>query len=209
MEIVVTARKREESLEKTPISISAYTAADLESRSLNNLSQISASTPSLSIAPSPQAANSNARHATGAAALEMIAGFTVCNDVSVREWQMRSPTATLGKSFDTHGPLGPWMVTRDALPDPHQLWLKTWVNGELRQNGNTDDLVYQFREMIEELTAVFTLEPGDILSTGSPAGVGGAQKPPIFLKVGDIVRVEVEGIGHIENRVVEEPESWS
>ena len=146
------------------------------------------------------------RHATGAAALDMIAGFTVCNDVSVREWQMRSPTATLGKSFDTHGPLGPWMVTRDALPDPHQLWLKTWVNGELRQNGNTNDLVYQFREMIEELTTVFTLEPGDILSTGSPAGVGGARKPPIFLKVGDVVRVEVEGIGHIENRVVEEPE---
>jgi 2-keto-4-pentenoate hydratase/2-oxohepta-3-ene-1,7-dioic acid hydratase in catechol pathway len=149
------------------------------------------------------------RHATGAAALDMIAGFTVCNDVSVREWQMRSPTATLGKSFDTHGPLGPWMVTRDALPDPHQLWLKTWVNGELRQNGNTNDLVYQFREMIEELSTVFTLEPGDILSTGSPAGVGGAQKPPIFLKVGDVVRVEVEGIGYIENRVVEEPESWS
>jgi 2-keto-4-pentenoate hydratase/2-oxohepta-3-ene-1,7-dioic acid hydratase in catechol pathway len=146
------------------------------------------------------------RHITGAAALEMIAGFTVCNDVSVREWQMRSPTATLGKSFDTHGPLGPWIVTRDELPDPHQLSLRTWVNGELRQDGNTNDLIYSFAQMIEELTTVFTLEPGDILSTGSPAGVGGAQKPPIYLKVGDIVRVEVERIGYIENRVIEEPE---
>ncbi len=146
------------------------------------------------------------RHRKGQAALDMIAGFTVCNDVSVREWQMRSPTATLGKSFDTHGPLGPWIVTADEIPDPHNLWLRTWVNGEMRQNGNTNDLVYQFLAMSEEQTAVFTLEPGDILSTGSPAGVGGAQKPPIFLQVGDVVKVEVEGIGHIKNRVIPEPE---
>jgi 2-keto-4-pentenoate hydratase/2-oxohepta-3-ene-1,7-dioic acid hydratase in catechol pathway len=145
------------------------------------------------------------RHVKAAAALDMIAGFTICNDVSVREWQLRAMTATLGKSFDTHGPLGPWIVTPDELRNPHNLSLKTLVNGEIRQNDNTSGLLYRFGEMIEELTAVFTLEPGDILSTGSPAGVGGAQKPPIYLQVGDVVRVEIEGIGHIENKVIAEP----
>jgi 2-keto-4-pentenoate hydratase/2-oxohepta-3-ene-1,7-dioic acid hydratase in catechol pathway len=145
------------------------------------------------------------RHIQGVAARDMVAGLTICNDVSVREWQLRAPTHTLGKSFDTHGPLGPWLVTLDEFADPHNLWLKTWVNGELRQSANTGELIWRFREMIEELTTAFTLEPGDILSTGSPAGVGGAQKPPVYLKVGDVVRVEVEGIGYIENRVVAEP----
>jgi 2-keto-4-pentenoate hydratase/2-oxohepta-3-ene-1,7-dioic acid hydratase in catechol pathway len=145
------------------------------------------------------------RHVKGDQTRDMIAGFTVCNDVSVREWQLRASTHTLGKSFDTHGPVGPWIVTLDELPDAHDLALKTWVNGELRQDANTGDLIWRFREMIEELTTVFTLEPGDILSTGSPAGVGGAQKPPVYLNVGDVVRVEVEGIGYIENHVVPEP----
>jgi 2-keto-4-pentenoate hydratase/2-oxohepta-3-ene-1,7-dioic acid hydratase in catechol pathway len=145
------------------------------------------------------------RHVRGPAVRQMIAGFTVCNDVSVREWQMRAFTATLGKSFDTHGPLGPWLVTPDELPNVHSLKLKTWVNGELRQDGNTSDLIYRFGEMIEELTTVFTLEPGDILATGSPAGVGGAQQPPVYLQSADVVRVEIEGIGYIENRVVPEP----
>jgi 2-keto-4-pentenoate hydratase/2-oxohepta-3-ene-1,7-dioic acid hydratase in catechol pathway len=146
------------------------------------------------------------RHVRGGAATRaMIAGFTICNDVSVREWQRRAQTQMLGKSFDTHGPLGPWIVTPDELPNPHSLSLKTWVNGELRQSDNTSGLIYKFEEMIEELSTVFTLEPGDILSTGSPAGVGGARKPPVYLKVGDVVRIEIEGIGHIENRVVPEP----
>ncbi len=145
------------------------------------------------------------RHVRGPAVRQMIAGFTVCNDVSVREWQLRAFTATLGKSFDTHGPLGPWIVTADELPNVHKLFLRTWVNGELRQDGNTSDLIYRFGEMIEELTTVFTLEPGDILTTGSPAGVGGARQPPVYLQSGDVVRVEIEGIGHIENRVVPEP----
>jgi 2-keto-4-pentenoate hydratase/2-oxohepta-3-ene-1,7-dioic acid hydratase in catechol pathway len=146
------------------------------------------------------------RHVRGrAAAREMTAGFTVCNDVSVREWQMRAFTGTLGKSFDTHGPIGPWIVTMDELPNAHSLSLRTWVNGELRQDGNTSELIYRYTEMIEELSTVFTLEPGDILSTGSPAGVGSARQPPVYLKIGDVVRVEIEGIGHIENRVVPEP----
>ena len=145
------------------------------------------------------------RHVSGPQAREVIAGFTICNDVSVREWQMRSPTATLGKSFDTHGPLGPWLVTADGLPGVHDLSLKTWVNSELRQNGRTSELIYRFGEMLVELSTVFTLEPGDILTTGSPAGVGGAMQPPQYLKVGDLCRVEIEGIGYIENRVVPEP----
>jgi 2-keto-4-pentenoate hydratase/2-oxohepta-3-ene-1,7-dioic acid hydratase in catechol pathway len=93
----------------------------------------------------------------------------------------------------------------DELPNAHSLSLRTRVNGELRQDGNTSELIYRYTEMIEELTAVFTLEPGDILATGSPAGVGAARQPPIYLQSGDVVRVEIEGIGHIENRVVPEP----
>jgi 2-keto-4-pentenoate hydratase/2-oxohepta-3-ene-1,7-dioic acid hydratase in catechol pathway len=145
------------------------------------------------------------RNVKGSAVRQMIAGFTVCNDVSVREWQMRAFTATLGKSFDTHGPLGPWIVSPDELPNIHKLSLRTWVNGELRQDGNTSDLIYRFGEMIEELTTVFTLEPGDVLATGTPAGVGGARQPPEYLKIGDVVKVEIEGIGHIQNRVVAQP----
>jgi 2-keto-4-pentenoate hydratase/2-oxohepta-3-ene-1,7-dioic acid hydratase in catechol pathway len=119
---------------------------------------------------------------------------------------MRAPTATLGKSFDTHGPIGPWLVTPDELPRIHDLSLKTWVNGELRQSGSTSELIYRFSEMLVELSTVFTLEPGDILTTGCPAGVGGAMRPPRYLKVGDICRVEIEGIGYIQNRVVAEPQ---
>ena len=145
------------------------------------------------------------RHVSGSEARDVIAGFKICNDVSVREWQMRTPTATLGKSFDTHGPIGPWLVTPDELPGIHGLSLKTWVNGELRQNGNTSELIYRFGEMLVELSTVFTLEPGDILTTGSPAGVGGVKRPPLYLKVGDVCRVEIEGIGHIQNRVILEP----
>lgn len=138
-------------------------------------------------------------------ALDVIAGYTVCNDVSVRDWQLRAPTATLGKSFDTHGPTGPWIVTKDEIPDPHDLHLKTWVNGELRMDGRTDEFLHSCQEMIAELSSVFTLEPGDILATGSPAGVGALMNPPRFLTVGDVVRVEVGGVGSIENRVVEAP----
>jgi 2-keto-4-pentenoate hydratase/2-oxohepta-3-ene-1,7-dioic acid hydratase in catechol pathway len=145
------------------------------------------------------------RHLQGAMARAAIAGFTICNDVSVREWQRRAVTGMIGKSFDTHGPLGPWIVTADELPNANHLFLKTWVNGELRQDGNTNDLLYTFEDMVAELSTSFTLEPGDILSTGTPAGVGIVRNPPQFLKANDVCRVEIEGIGHIENRVVPEP----
>ena len=138
----------------------------------------------------------------------VVAGYTICNDVSVRDWQLRAPTTTLGKSFDTHGPVGPWIVTTDEIPDPHDLALKTWVNGEIRMDGRTDEFLHNCDEMIAELSSVFTLEPGDILTTGSPAGVGALMDPPQFLVVGDVVRVEVEGIGVIENRVIQAPRNY-
>ena len=145
------------------------------------------------------------RYITKQNAHQMIGGFMVCNDVSVRDWQLRSPTATLGKSFDTHGPTGPWLTTPDELPHPESVRIRTWVDGELRQDGNTNDFIYSIGEMIEELSSVFTLEPGDILSTGSPSGVGALMDPPRFLTVGQKVRIEVEGLGHIENEVICEP----
>ena len=108
----------------------------------------------------------------------MIAGYTIVNDVSVRDWQMRTQTMTIGKSFDTHGPMGPCIVTADELGDPHGLQLRTWVNGELRQDAKTDDLIFNCYEMVEHLTTVFTLEVGDVIATGTPAGVGMAQQAP-------------------------------
>jgi 2-keto-4-pentenoate hydratase/2-oxohepta-3-ene-1,7-dioic acid hydratase in catechol pathway len=146
------------------------------------------------------------RHVPAARAHEVIAGYCVANDVSVRDWQIRSPTITLGKSFDTHGPLGPWLVTPDELGDPHALRLRTWVNGDLRQDANTRDMIFDCFEQVEVLSTVCTLEPGDIVSTGTPAGVGVMQNPPRFLAAGDVVRVEIDGIGHVENPVIDEPE---
>ena len=145
------------------------------------------------------------RHVPRARAHEVIAGFVVCNDVSVRDWQMRAQTFTLGKSFDTHAPFGPFIVTSDEVGDPHDLDLKTWVNGELRQNSNTRHLVFDCYEQIETLTAAFTLEPGDVVLTGTPSGVGIGFDPRRFLKVGDVVRIEIAKLGHIENAVVAEP----
>ena len=147
------------------------------------------------------------RHVPRDRAHEVIAGYTICNDVSVRDWQMRTQTMTMGKSFDTHGPLGPWVVTADELGDPHALSLRTWVNDDLRQDGKTDDLIYDCFEMVEHLTTAFTLEPGDVISTGTPAGVGMAMKPPGWLKAGDVVRIEIEGIGVLENPVIDEPDT--
>ncbi len=146
------------------------------------------------------------RHVPAAHAHEVIAGFVVCNDVSVRDWQFWAQTFTLGKSFDTHGPFGPWIVTGDEVGDPHALDLRTWVNGELRQSSNTRHLVFDCHKQIETLTKAFTLEPGDVVLTGTPSGVGIGFKPHRYLTVGDRVRIEIEGIGHIENEVVAEPE---
>ncbi len=146
-----------------------------------------------------------ARHVPAARAHEVIAGYVVANDVSVRDWQFKAPTMTLGKSFDTHGPLGPWLTTADEMPDPHGLELRTWVNGELRQHANTRQLIFSCFDQVAVLSTVFTLQPGDVITTGTPSGVGGAMQPPKFLRAGDVVRIEVDGLGHIENTVVPEP----
>jgi len=123
----------------------------------------------------------------------------------VRDWQRRSATMTLGKSFNTTGPIGPWIVTDDEVPDPLALTLRMRVNGEVRQEARTGEMIYSIYEQIAYLSTVMTLEPGDILATGTPSGVGAAMDPPSFLKIGDVMRVEIDGIGHIENRVIAEP----
>jgi 2-keto-4-pentenoate hydratase/2-oxohepta-3-ene-1,7-dioic acid hydratase in catechol pathway len=144
------------------------------------------------------------RHVPRDRAREVIAGYTVVNDVSVRDWQLRVPTFTMGKSFDTHCPMGPSIVTGDEV-DPHTLELKTWVNGELRQSSNTKHLIFDCFTLIEHLSTAFTLEPGDVIPTGTPGGVGIAARPPKLLKVGDVVRIAIDGIGEIENAVIDEP----
>lgn len=139
-------------------------------------------------------------------ASKVIAGFCVLNDVSVREWQFLAtpPQFTMGKSWDTHNPFGPAIVTADEV-DPHHLMLRTFVNGELRQETNTDDLIFNCYDIIEFLSTAFTLEPGDVIATGTPSGVGAAMQPQATLQIGDIVRVEIEGLGFIENEVIAEP----
>jgi 2-keto-4-pentenoate hydratase/2-oxohepta-3-ene-1,7-dioic acid hydratase in catechol pathway len=147
------------------------------------------------------------RHVSRDDAADVIAGYLVVNDVSVRDWQLRVPTWTMGKSFDTHGPIGPWIVTADELRDPHQSRLRTWINGELRQDSNTKELIFDCFQLVEHLSTAFTLEPGDIIATGTPGGVGIALKPPCLLVAGDVMRIEIEGIGALENPVIAEPES--
>ena len=150
------------------------------------------------------------RHVSEERAPEVIAGYTIANDLSVRDWQLRTPTMTLGKSFDTHGPLGPWVVSADELGDPHALSIRTWVNDELRQDGNTKEMIYDCFQQVAHLSEAFTLEPGDVIATGTPAGIGAVRQPfpEGLLKVSDVVRVEIEGIGTLENTVVEEPEGF-
>lgn len=136
------------------------------------------------------------------AAMDHVFGYLVVNDVSARDWQMHSQTMTVGKSFDTHGPIGPWIVTADEIADPHALNLRCIVNGEVRQDSNTEQLIHTIPDQIAYLSTAFTLEPGDILATGTPEGVGIARQPPVFLVPGDVVRCEIDGIGAIENRIV-------
>ena len=138
-------------------------------------------------------------------------GYFVANDVTARDWQFHTPTFTIGKSFDTHGPIGPWIVTADEVPDPHALMLRCFVNGALRQETSTGEMVHNVWEQIAYLSSAFTLEAGDIIASGTPSGVGVSMEPPTFLQPGDVVRCEIEGIGTIENRVVASsaPPGWA
>ena len=142
------------------------------------------------------------RRVSAKEARHYIAGYMVANDVSVRDWQMRSPTFTLGKSFDTHGPIGPWLTTDDEIADPHALNMWLTVNGEERQRTSTADMIYNIYAQIEYLSTAMTLEPGDIIATGTPSGVGIARNQ--FLKAGDVVRVEIDKLGAIENQFLPE-----
>lgn len=145
-----------------------------------------------------------ARAVSAADAPDYIAGYTIMNDVSVRDWQRASPTMMMGKSWDTHGPCGPWMVTSDSI-DPHGCRLVTEVSGEVRQDAKTDDLIFNCYEIVEHLSTAFTLDPGTIIATGTPAGVGLFFDPPRLLSPGDEVSITIEGIGTLTNPVIAEP----
>ena len=133
-----------------------------------------------------------------------IFGYVIVNDLSVRDWQFLSPTVTLGKSFDTHGPMGPWVVTADEVPDAQNLAVTTTVNGEVRQSGNTSDMIFGCCAIVAFLSQVMTLQPGTVITTGTPAGVGLCRQPPSYLRGGDRVTVAISGLGRLENRVIAE-----
>jgi len=135
-----------------------------------------------------------------ARAMEHVWGYTIVNDVTARDVQMRHQQWDLGKSFDTFCPMGPWLVTSDEI-DGANLELRCWVNGELRQHARTSDLIFDIPTLIETCSRGITLYPGDVIATGTPAGVGMGMNPPTFLKAGDVVRIEIEGIGVLENPV--------
>jgi 2-keto-4-pentenoate hydratase/2-oxohepta-3-ene-1,7-dioic acid hydratase in catechol pathway len=137
-------------------------------------------------------------------ASQVVVGYTIFNDGSVRDYQLQVQR-NLGKSWDTHGPLGPWIVTAEEIADPHNLEFRTTVNGEVRQHNNTGNMIHDWETMIEYASTAWTLEPGDVIATGTCGGVAFGMQPPQWLKVGDVVRMEVEGIGCLENRVVPEP----
>lgn len=137
-------------------------------------------------------------------ALDCVAGYTVLNDLSAREFQfdISPPQTTFAKSLDGFCPLGPWMVTSDEVPNPQDLWVRTWLNGQPMQEGHTADMLFTVRDLIAYVSQYITLEPGDILATGTPAGIGAFRQPPIWLQRGDVLRMEVTGVGVLENRIV-------
>jgi 2-keto-4-pentenoate hydratase/2-oxohepta-3-ene-1,7-dioic acid hydratase in catechol pathway len=135
-------------------------------------------------------------------ALNYVAGYMPLNDVSARRWQFADKQWVRGKSCDTFCPTGPWLTTRDAVPDPHALAIRMRVNGVLVQNSNTSNLIFRIPALIAFISASITLEPGDIIATGTPDGVGVFRTPPVFLKPGDVMEVDIEGLGVLRNRVV-------
>jgi 2-keto-4-pentenoate hydratase/2-oxohepta-3-ene-1,7-dioic acid hydratase in catechol pathway len=144
------------------------------------------------------------RHIPRERAASAIFGYCIGNDVSVRDWQMASGQFSIGKSFDTHAPFGPWIVTADEI-DARDLGIRCFVCGEKRQDSSTRHLIFDPAAQVAHLSRAMTLEPGDVFYTGTPGGVGMAMKPPRHLKAGDVVRIEIDGLGHIENPVVDEP----
>jgi len=144
------------------------------------------------------------RHIAEGDAFAHIAGYSCYNDVSVREWQFHAKQIAAGKNFVGTGPFGPWMVTADEIPDPENLGLSLRINGKTEQSSNTRHLIFKIPTIVSYCSTIFDLAPGDVLVTGTPAGVGWSRKPPQFLKAGDVVEVEIEGIGVLRNPVVDE-----
>jgi len=137
-------------------------------------------------------------------AYSYIAGYTIANDVSARDLQFRTSQWTTGKMLDTFGPLGPTLVTRDEVPDPHTLSIKTILNSQMLQNGNTADMIFHVPYIIKYISEIVTLEPGDVIMTGTPAGIGNTRNPPVFMKPGDTVTIEIGHLGALTNPIVAE-----
>ncbi len=145
-----------------------------------------------------------AKYVSAANALDYVAGYMPINDVSARDYQNRTSQWTMGKTFDTFAPMGPALVTADKIPNPNSLKISLTINGETLQNSNTDKLIFNVQQLIEAISEVMTLEPGDIVSTGTPPGVGMARNPKRFMKAGDVVNITIEGLGTLSNPVVAE-----
>ncbi len=148
-----------------------------------------------------------ARNVSQAEALEYVAGYTIVNDVTARDLQRRTLQWLQGKTLDGSAPMGPWLVTKDEIPNPHELEIVLTVNGEERQRSNTKNLVFNVHYLVEFLSNIMTLEPGDVVCTGTPGGVGVARDPQVFLQDGDVVRIEVDRIGVLENKVKAVPKA--
>jgi 2-keto-4-pentenoate hydratase/2-oxohepta-3-ene-1,7-dioic acid hydratase in catechol pathway len=144
------------------------------------------------------------RHIAEADWRSHVFGYTIVNDVSARDYQRATTQWLMGKTFDTFAPMGPWIVSQEEISDPHNLSVRMVINGETLQNGNTSQLIFDIPRLIAFLSSVFTLEPGDVVSTGTPAGVGAARKPPRWLLPGDDVAVQIQNIGELRNPVVAE-----
>ena len=144
-----------------------------------------------------------ARSVSEADAMNHVAGYMICNDVSEREWQLEHGSQwSKGKSFDTFAPLGPWFVSKDEIADPHNLAMRLEVNGKRMQNGNTNTMIFGVPKLVSYLSYFVTLQPGDVVSTGTPPGVGMGIKPsPVFLKAGDTMRVGIDGLGEQNQKV--------
>jgi 2-keto-4-pentenoate hydratase/2-oxohepta-3-ene-1,7-dioic acid hydratase in catechol pathway len=145
------------------------------------------------------------RHIPAARAYDHVLGYTIVNDISALDFQIATSQWLMGKTFDTFGPMGPWIVTKEEIPDPHTLDISTEIGGETLQRSNTREMVFHIPELIEFISKVVTLEPGDVVATGTPAGVGFARKPPRWLKPGEETIVRIQGIGELRNPILAEP----
>jgi 2-keto-4-pentenoate hydratase/2-oxohepta-3-ene-1,7-dioic acid hydratase in catechol pathway len=147
------------------------------------------------------------RHVAKADALGHVAGYAIFNDVSIRDWQIKKPPIQCGagKNFDASGPFGPDLVTADEIPDPQALKIELTVNGVVKQSSTTESMIFDVATLIEFISTFTTLEPGDVIATGTPSGVGNFRDPPEFLVAGDTVRIEIEGVGVQTNPVIDEP----